>query len=200
MTIQSYSARPSAVRGLARHLGNANTQDVDLAALITRTEDGKFVFDTDAADAAVGLNVSDEDQNFILTCGHANCPSCGIHLTNGLLDFDSLVETKGSEAAAYELQKHEWSCMGCNHEWGAEIPAPVKASTSRPNKTGRTYPNRHHSDIESPSDVVFGLADAMTGAKRKEVVDAAIAKGVTPNTARAAYQHWRKARGLSKAV
>jgi hypothetical protein len=198
MAIQSYSARPSAVRGLARHLGNANTQDVDLAALITRTEDGKFVFDTDEADKAAGLNVSDEDQNFILTCGHANCPSCGVHLSNGLLDFDSLVDTKGSEAEAYKLQKHEWSCMGCGHEWGKEIAAPVKAAKA--NKTGRTYPNRHKSDVETPSELVFGLADAMTGAKRKEVVDAAIAKGVTPNTARAAYQHWRKARGLSKAV
>ncbi len=201
MTIASFGSRPSAVRGLARHLGNANTQDVDLAALISRTEDGKFIFDTDAADAAVGLKgVSAEDENLILTCGHATCPSCGIHLSNGLLDFDSLVDTKGSEAAAYELQKHEWLCMGCNAEWGKEIPAPVKANASRPNKTGRTYPNRHHSDIESPSDVVFGLADAMPSAKRKEVVDAAIAKGVTPNTARAAYQHWRKARGLTKAA
>lgn len=198
MTIKTYSARPSAVRGLARHLGSANTADVNLASLI-KQENNQFFFDTDEADAAVGLNVSEEDENLILTCGHATCPSCGIHLSNGLLDFDSLVDTKGSAAAAYELQKHEWSCMGCNHEWGNEIPAPVKASASRPNKTGRTYPNRHHSDIESPSEVVFGLADTMVGAKRKEVVDAAIAKGVTPNTARAAYQHWRKARGLSKA-
>ncbi len=200
MTIQSYSARPSAVRGLARHLGNANTQDIDLAALITRTEDGKFVFDTDEADKAAGLGgLNETDENLKLTCGHVNCPSCGVHLTNGLLDFDSLADQHG-EAKAYELQKHEWSCMGCNHEWGKEITAPVKASASRPNKTGRRYPNRNHSDVETPSELVFGLADAMTGAKRKEVVDAAIAKGVTPNTARAAYQHWRKARGLSKAV
>lgn len=199
MAIQSYSARPSAVRGLARHLGNANTQDVDLAALISRTEDGKFIFDTDAADAAVGLNVSEDDQNLILTCGHSHCPGCGIHLSNGLMDFDSLAETNDQgEAAAYKLQKHEWSCMGCGHEWGNEIV--LKGTATKPNKTGRTYPNRHKSDVETPSELVFGLADAMTGAKRKEVVDAAIAKGVTPNTARAAYQHWRKARGLSKAA
>ena len=197
MTIQSYSSRPSALRGLARHLGNANTQDVDLKTLIAQVE-GKFVFDTDAADAAVGLKgVSEEDENLILTCGHANCPSCGVHLTNGLLDYESLVDQKGAKDA-YALQKHEWSCMGCNAEWGTEIEAPKVAAKA--NKTGRHYPNREHSSIETPSDVVFGLADAMTGAKRKDVVDAAIAKGVTPNTARAAYQHWRKARGLTKAA
>ena len=202
MTIQSYSARPSAVRGLARHLGNANTQELDLASLITRTEDGKFVFDTDEADKAAGLGgLSLEDENLKLTCGHVNCPGCGIHLSNGLSDFEGMVDRFGSEAEAYKNgQKHEWMCLGCNHEFGAAIPEPVKASASRPNKTGRRYPNRNHSDVETPSELVFGLADTMTGANRKEVVDAAIAKGVTPNTARAAYQHWRKARGLSKAV
>lgn len=198
MTIQSYSARPSAVRGLARYLGNANTQDIDLASLITKVGD-KFVFDTDEADKAVGLNaVNEADQELMLACGHVNCPSCGIHLSNGLSDFEGMVDQHGSVGAAYKLQKHEWACMGCDHEFGKEIEAPAKGAKA--NKTGRTYPNRAHSDIESPSDVVFGLADAMTGAKRKEVVDAAIAAGVTPNTARAAYQHWRKARGLSKAA
>lgn len=198
MTIATYSSRPSAVRGLARHLGNANSQDLDLASLITKNADGKFEFDTEAADKAAGLGgVSEEDENLILTCGHAKCPSCGIHLSNGLMDFDALSEHKGSDAAAFKLQQREWSCMGCNAQWGPEM---VIAKAAKPTKTGRTYPNRQHSDIESPSDVVFALADEMKGAKRKEVVDAAIAKGVTPNTARAAYQHWRKARGLSAAA
>lgn len=199
MSIVSYSTRPSAVRGLARHLGNANTQEIDFVALITKDENGKFVFDTDAADKAAGLlNVSEEDENLILTCGHSHCPSCGIHLSNGLMDFDSLSSHNDmGDVAAYKAQKHEWSCMGCNAEWGAEIEAPKAAS--KPNKTGRTYPNREHSTITTPSEVVFALADEMKGAKRKEVVDAAIAKGVTPNTARAAYQHWRKARGLTAA-
>lgn len=197
MTIQSYSSKPSAVRGLTRYLGNANTETLDLASLVTAVE-GKFVFDTDAADKAAGLfQVSAEDENLILTCGHANCPSCGVHLSNGLLDQETLVDDHGPKKA-YDMQKHEWSCMGCNAEWGREIEAPKAAAKA--NKTGRHYPNREHSSVESPSEIVFGLADAMKDAKRKDVVDAAIAKGVTPNTARAAYQHWRKARGLSKSA
>lgn len=201
MTIKSYTSRPSAVRGLARHLGNANTQDLDLASLIKQAN-GQFTFDTDEADAAVGLKgVSEEDESLILACGVTHCPSCGTHLSNGLLDYDSLVDQRG-EKEAFKLQKHEWSCMGCNHEFGKPIDPP--ATSSRANKTGRHYPNRNHSTDEvveyGPSELVFEIADSMPGAKRKEVVEAAIAKGVTPNTARAAYQHWRKARGLSKAA
>ena len=54
MTIQSYSSKPSAVRGLTRYLGNANHEKLDLASLVTQVE-GKFFFDTDAADKAAGL-------------------------------------------------------------------------------------------------------------------------------------------------
>lgn len=198
MTIKSYTSRPSAVRGLARHLGNANTDGLDLAKLI-KTDNGQFFFDTDEADAAVGLGgLSAEDENLKLSCGHVNCPHCGVHLSNGLTDFDGMADSNNrGEKEAFKVMQHEWMCLGCNGQWGAPIELKG-SSSSKPTKTGRKYPNRNHSDIESPSELVFGLADTMTGAKRKEVVDAAIAKGVTPNTARAAYQHWRKARGLSK--
>lgn len=195
--IKNYTSRPSAVRGLARYLGNANTENLDLASLV-KQNGAEFSFDTDAADALVGLKgKSEEDENLLLYCGHTTCPSCGIHLSNGITDFDAMVDHHGSEKEAYKHLKHEFMCLACNHEFGKDIEAP-KASAARANKTGRHYPNRAKSDIENPSEIVYALADEMKGAKRKEVVEAAIAKGVTPNTARAAYQHWRKDRGLSK--
>ena len=192
-----YSSKAAAVRGLGRFLGVAsrNNPDLDVAALIEQV-DGKFGFYHDKANAAVGLGGLDEqDHDLKLACGHVNCPSCNIHLSNGLLDFDSLSDQHG-EAKAYTLQKHEWSCMGCGHEWGKEIDKPKARSTS--NKTGRRYENRAKSDVESPSKIVWAIADADPKAARKDVVAAAVAKGVTPNTANAAYQHWRKARGLTK--
>lgn len=191
-----YSSKASAVRGLTRHLGVAarNNPDLDLNALISQ-RDGRWGFDPEAADRAVGIN-NPEDEELVLACGHSHCPNCGVHLSNGLMDFDALSDQMGGDAKAYKEQKHQWSCMGCNHEWGAEI---VLKGADKPTKTGRKYPNRNYSDVEKPSEIVFRLADEMKDAKRKEVVEAAIALGVTPNTARAAYQHWRKARGLSKA-
>lgn len=196
MTFKAYSNRPTAVRGLTRYLGTANTDALALNSLITQ-QDGKYGFDTDAADAAVGLKgVSEEDEALILACGHATCPNCGVHLSNGLMDFDTAADRDGSEKEAFKTIKHEWQCMSCNHEWGK--PIELK-SAAKPSKTGRKYPNRNHSDVESPSELVFALADADPAAKRKDIVERAIAKGVTPNTARAAYQHWRVARGLTKA-
>jgi hypothetical protein len=197
MTIKAYSSRTSAVRGLGRHLGAANTPDLDISKLI-RSVDGQFQFDTDEADKAAGLSgLSEGLENIKLATGHSHCPGCNIELDNGWCDFEGMVDTHGSEKAAFKVMKHEFTCLACGHEWGKPIELKA-ANSSRVNKTGRTYPNRQHSDIATPSEVVFALADAMPGAKRKEVVDAAIAGGVTPNTARAAYQHWRKARGLSK--
>ena len=49
------------------------------------------------------------------------------------------------------------------------------------------------SEIESPCAVVWTLADTMTDARRKDVIAAAVAKGVAFYTARTQYQLWRQA-------
>lgn len=192
-----YSSKSAAVRGLGRFLGVAarNAPDLDIVSLL-ETVDGKVGFYHDKANAAVGLGGLDEaDQELKLACGHVNCPSCGVHLSNGLMDYDTIVDRTGSEAAAYKEQQHEWSCMGCGHQFGKAIDKPKARSA---NKTGRRYENRAKSDVAKPSEIVWALADADPKAARKDIVAAAVAKGVTPNTANAAYQHWRKARGLTK--
>lgn len=192
-----YSSKAAAVRGVGRFLGVAsrNNPDLDVASIIEQV-DGRWGFYEDKANAAVGLGgLSEEDHDLKLNVGHVNCPHCGIHLSNGVGDYDGLVDLHG-EAKAYSMQKHEWACLGCNGEWGAEI-APPK-STKR-GTTGRRYENRAKSDVAKPSEIVWAIADADRELTRKQVVEAAVAKGVTVNTANAAYQHWRKARGLVKA-
>lgn len=193
-----YSSKAAAVRGLNRFLGVASRDnpDLDVVALI-ETVDGKFGFYHDKANAAVGLGqLSAEDENLKLSCGHVECPHCGIHLSNGLGDFEGMVDIHGSERAAFKHQQKEWACLGCGGEWGKDI---VIAPTRAASKTGRTYPNREKSNVAKPSEIVWAIADADRTMLRKDVVAAAVAKGVTPNTANAAYQHWRKARGLVKA-
>lgn len=194
--IVEYSSKSAAKRGVARMGINAS----EVEDFIAKSADGKFHVDKDMVDQALGLaGANEEDENLILTCGHSHCPHCGIHLSNGLSDFDGMVDLHGSEAAAIKVQSHEWSCLGCNGEWGAEIE-PRKARTT--NKTGRRYENREMSTDEAkqegPSAIVFGIADANPELDRKAVVEAAVNRGVTKNTANAAYQHWRKARGLVK--
>lgn len=193
-----YANKATAVRGLGRFLGvlSRNNPDLDVSSLIEQV-DGKFGFYHDKANAAVGIKpeATEEDVEFITNYGTATCPGCGVHLSNGVMDYDTLVDDHG-EAKAYGMQKHEWACMGCNHEFGKAIDAPVKRSA---NKTGRRYENRAASTVEKPSEIVFRLADAEPTGTRKDIVAKAVAEGVTVNTANAAYQHWRKARGLTKA-
>lgn len=54
---------------------------------------------------------------------------------------------------------------------------------------------RERSDVESPTKLVWQLADEMTGATRAEVVAACVAKGVHKSTASTQYYRWAKARG-----
>lgn len=194
-----YANKATAVRGLGRFLGvlSRNNPDLDVNSLIEQ-RDGKWGFDHAKANAAVGIapEMSEEDADYVANYGHVNCPSCGIHLSNGVSDFDGMVERHGSERAAFKHQKTEWACLGCGADFGKAIELKP---TSSGNKTGRTYPNRAKSDVEKPSEIVFRLADAEPEGARKDIVAKAVAEGVTINTANAAYQHWRKARGLTKA-
>lgn len=48
----------------------------------------------------------------------------------------------------------------------------------------------NHSTVEKPCRLVWDLADAMKGARRKDVIAAAEAKGVAFYTARTQYQLW----------
>jgi len=189
-TFTGYSNKASAVRGLTRHLGVAlrNRPDFDLNSLIEQV-DGRYGFYADKADAAVGLaETTEEDENLILTCGHSHCPSCEIHLSNGLMDFDSLADQLG-EKEARKQQKHEWACMGCGHEWGKEV-APA---TSK----GRKEPTRHYSNrstVEGAVNVSHEIYNSMPDARRKDASAAAVEAGVTFYTARTQYQKWYKAR------
>ena len=64
-------------------------------------------------------------------------------------------------------------------------PAKARLSTGGP---------RAKSDVESPTKLVWQLADDMVGASRKDVIAACVAKGVHPSTASTQYSRWNKAR------
>lgn len=184
--VQVYSSKSTAVRGLER-AGIAKDRADEFISKV----DGKFQFDRHAVDAALGLaDVSEEDENLILSCGHSHCPECGIHLSNGLSDFEGIVERcNGSEKAAVKLQAHEWSCMGCGAEWGDKIE--VKASTPRGEPT-RHYTNK--STIEGAVNASHAIFDADPDMRRKDAIAAAVEAGITFYTARTQYQKWYKAK------
>lgn len=122
------------------------------------------------------------DKEFIERCGFAYCPDCGIHLENGLLHFGDIVERAGSPEKAFEQQKKEWSCMACNAEFGEDIIVGPAAEEA---------PKLNKSTADRPCTLVWNIADAMPGAKRKEVIEACVKAGVAYYTARTQYQQWK---------
>lgn len=192
--IVSYSSKATAVRGLKR----AGCPDDRIAEFLNKDGD-KFSFDKDLLDAALGLaDVSEEDENLILSCGYSHCPSCNIHLSNGVTDFDGMVDCHGSEAAAYKLMKHEWMCLGCNHEWGNEVQVKTKSTGKGGKMPTRHYTNK--STIDGAVNASWEYFDSLPEQRRKDAIAGAVEIGITYYTARTQYQKWFKARkGVAKA-
>lgn len=198
-TTKFYTSKSNAKRA-------AKAAGVDLATAVL-VEDGKGGVAYTAPAAPEGNTT--QVQYFIDLCGHANCPHCDICLDNGLMDFDSVVETAGSFAEAFKLQQHQWSCMGCGGEWGAEIteapaapaaPAPVgtgvKIEKNREERNGVKRPSvggmcRAVWDFCDAHQVAQGAAPAV-----KDVKAAAETNGWNANNASIEYYLWRKFMGI----
>lgn len=65
---------------------------------------------------------------------------------------------------------------------------------SREHKATAAGP-RAKSDVESPTKLVWKIADEMPGADRKDVIAACIERGVNKATAQTQYYRWAKAKG-----
>lgn len=51
---------------------------------------------------------------------------------------------------------------------------------------------RAKSDVESPTKLVWQIADSMPGASRKDIIAACVAQGVHPSTASTQYSKWNR--------
>ena len=67
---------------------------------------------------------------------------------------------------------------------------PVSKGKKAPKVKAEAKVIENRSIVEKPCRLVWDLADAMTGARRKDVIAAAEAKGVAFYTARTQYQLW----------
>ncbi len=186
--VVEYSSKSTALRGIAR-LGM--TDKVAAEAHLTKLSNGKFAVDTAAVEQALGIkDVSEEDADLILACGHSHCPSCGVHLSNGLSDFDGMVDRFGSEALAYKNgQKTEWMCLACNHEFGDPITPKASKGSKAPT---RHYTNK--STVDGAVSVCWNIYAEHPELRRKDAIAAAVEAGVAFYTARTQYQKWFKAK------
>ena len=127
-----------------------------------------------------------EDQALIESTGSAYCPHCGIHLSNGLQDFENMLDSHNNQSEIEPIT-HEFLCLGCGEEFGEERALPVK----------KTIVNK--STVEGPCALVWNLAEEMVaqGARRKDVIAEAQNRGVAYYTARTQYQAWKAAKNNS---
>lgn len=77
-----------------------------------------------AITAATTPAQTEQDAEFINSCGHANCPNCGVHLSNGVWEVEALIDqlqSSGSRKQASETNKEanfsHW-CMACGNYFG----------------------------------------------------------------------------------
>lgn len=161
--------------------------DVDAAerVLVARLSAHHRTVENPHADATLIDDAGDLDLDLIQSCGYSHCPHCGIHLSNGIGDFDGLVELHG-EAEARKLQKREWSCLGCNGEWSTIIVGRGKGQ-------GRSTPTRSYlnkSTVDGAVVVCWDIYAANPDIRRKDAIQMAVDKGVAFYTARTQYQKW----------
>lgn len=116
--------------------------------------------------------------------GLTHCPSCGVHLNNGVG-----IEGQEVNGKCISHKEFEFCCLACETEFGPAIPGKRIAIKRTVTKT-KTKVFANHSSVDKPCRLVWDLADAMNGARRKDVIAAAEAKGVAFYTARTQYQLW----------
>lgn len=112
--------------------------------------------------------------------GLAHCPECGAHLNNGVGVHNQEVNGK-----LIKHEQFEYCCLGCGTEFGRAIKGKTEKA---PKAEPKVIENK--STVTKPCRLVWDLADAMAGARRKDVIAAAVEKGVAYYTARTQYQLW----------
>lgn len=160
--------------------------------------------------AAPAAPVADDDSASVSYYQHHNlthCPGCKIHLSNGVLDFDSCVDAMGDAHKAWLEQSKEYSCMGCGFEFGADIDEPGKAKPNAHTGTGiKIQKDRpEQNGIKRPSAggacaAVWDFCDSVmakgAAPTAKEVKAWAAEGGTNPNNAVIEFYQWRKFNGI----
>lgn len=172
---KTYAVKSSAARAAKKTDSNYDPKG------LCQTEDGKWIYLE-----AIDLEIAERTGGRFV-----HCPSCGVHLENGMWTFEEAMaerDDKGTDAFKKEMFSHEFWCMGCDHEFGEEreIPAPEKKAAP---KTTRG-PNAVKSAVANPCKQVWDIAENMKGSKRKEILQACVDAGIAFNTARTQYQRY----------
>lgn len=175
--VGAYEGRAAARAAKATGLAGKVVSLKEITLEITDTAEEIFVEETSVEPLV------EEDKPFgFEDHGLTHCPSCGIHLNNGVGVHNQEVNGKH-----VKHDKFEYSCLSCDAEFGPVIEGKTEKA---PKAKAEPKVIENRSTAEKPCRLVWDLADSMVGARRKDVIAAAVAKGVAFYTARTQYQLW----------
>lgn len=192
------SANRAEAREMAKALGGSVRTEADYATLLDAASaarsaewfapaaaEAPAIEDTPDTDVGYGDKKEEDDGSRVTGYsdhGFIHCPSCGIHLGNG-------VGYHGDNGKAIKHDALQYECLGCGVEFGPAIPAPAA-----PKAKGTRAPVVNTSTAKRPCTLVWQIADdinAVTpGAKRSVVLAECVRQGIAFYTARTQYQQW----------
>lgn len=173
--VGAYEGRAAARAAKATGLAGKVVSLKEITLEIVDAAEKTFIEETSA-------EVEEDKPTGYETHGFTHCPSCGTHLSNGVGAHNQ--EVNGKQV---KHDKFEYCCLGCGTEFGQAIEVKTEKA---PKAKAEPKVIENRSTAEKPCRLVWDLADAMVGARRKDVIAAAVAKGVAFYTARTQYQLW----------
>lgn len=141
----------------------------------------------------------EQDEQLIASCGHTHCPHCGIHLDNGLQDFENMLDAHKNQSEIEPIT-HEFMCLGCGEEFGEVCELPVKGEgikieKDRPEQNGIQRPSAG-GKCRAIWDYCDELNEKGVMPMPKLLKEAAAEKGWNANNAVIEMYQWRKFHGI----
>lgn len=158
--------------------------------------------------AAPATESASVDLNTLTLTEDDNCPHCGIHLSNGIGDFEQLIELHGPKKA-HQLAQREFQCLACDGEWGplrgkyAAKPATatgkgIKIQKDREERNGMKRPSAGGKCAQVWEMMDKWYAESGQIIAKKEFLEYAESQGWNRNMASSQRAYWTKFMGLTR--
>ena len=142
---------------------------------------------------------------------YTHCPECGVHLSNGVSDYDTQKHIATQNNAPEAAIKTEFVCLGCNHEFGVvvkEAKAAKSKTSGQATGTGLKIQKdrEERNGVKRPSEggkcaILWNLFDTMYGEKGmvptpKPAKERSAEIGMDPTTTQVQLYRWREFMGF----
>lgn len=181
--MKTYSTKAAAKKGAKRQELNIDNLE------FMQNEEGRWYW-IDGAEA---------DKELVEQFGTAHCPHCDIHLSNGVQDFENMLDLS-QQGQDIEPITHEFLCLGCGEEFGEERELPtkgtgIKIEKDRPEQNGVVRPSEG-GKCRAIWDFCDQLNEKGVMPMPKLLKEAARENGWNENNAVIEMYQWRKFHGI----